>query len=180
MAMNKKEQAEFDRLKFELASAKALSWTSKVLPDLPPPKGFGELTKGWMYRVHSASVVPACSSSTAHNIGQDYKTISQQPKALYSTKLLALRALRYELEVIAATNLAHVDFQIEIAARDEKQATPTTVSLPIEDLKKLVVILDDHGGALEGRCVLCDAAGWIGTLRHKSGCIASSIASENL
>lgn len=180
MAMNKKEQAEFDKLKFDLASARALSWTSKVLPDLPPPKGFGELTKGWMYRVHSASVVPACSSSIGHDIGRNGRTTSQQPIALYSTKLLALKALRYELEVIAAANLANLDFQIEIAARDEKQATPTIVSLPIEDLKKLVVILDDHGGALEGRCVLCDAAGWIGTLRHKPGCIASSVASENL
>lgn len=129
MAMNKKEQAEFDKLKFDLASAKALSWTSKVLPDLPPPKGFGELTKGWMYRVHSASVVPACSSSIGHDIGRNDRTTSQQPRALYSTKLLALKALRHEMEIIAAANLANLDFQIEIAARDEKQGT-TPTSIP--------------------------------------------------
>lgn len=180
MAMNKKEQAEFDKLKFDLASARALSWTSKVLPDLMPPIGFGGLTKGWMYRVHSMSVVPACSSSTGHDIGRNDKTSSQSPRALYSTKLLALKALRYEMEIIAAANLANVDFQIEIAAKDEKQTASATVSISVEDLKKLVIVLDDHGGALEGRCIMCNAAGWIGTLRHKPGCIASNVASENL
>lgn len=180
MAMNKKEQAEFDKLKFDLASAKALSWTSKVFPDLMPPKGFGELSKGWMYRVHSQSVVPACSSSIGHDIGRDDRTTSQQPKALYSTKLLALRALRHEAEVIAAVTLANIDYQIEIAVRDEKQSAAATVTIPANDLKKLVITTDDHGGYKSVRCVICNVCGWEGKIQHKPGCIASGVSSESV
>lgn len=180
MAMNKKEQTEFQKLKFDLTAARALSWTSKVLPDLMPPKGFGELSKGWMYRVHSQSVVPACSSSIGHDIGRNDRTSSQQPRALYSTKLLALRALRHEVELISATNLANIDSQIEAAVKEEQEHASTTVSLLRESLIKLIVTVEDHGGYKAGRCVMCNASGWMGKIQHKPDCIAAGVSSEDL
>jgi hypothetical protein len=115
MAMNKKEQAEMERLRDELRLAKALRFTEAVKPDVIPPESFSGLVKGFLYNAYYAEprVVPACSSSTSHGWGRDDKTTTQQPRSLYSTRLLALRACRHDLEKQCAKLLAEIDRQIE-------------------------------------------------------------------
>jgi len=111
MAMSKKEQALVEALLTEAA----LRRTSPVAPDVPVPTGSG-LTKGFLFSgAHSSDpgVQKACSSSVHHAIGRDDQTRTQQPRSLYSTKLLALKALRYEVESHCAAILRRVDKQIE-------------------------------------------------------------------
>jgi hypothetical protein len=112
MAMTKKEQAEMERL----LTLSALRMTSPVGKDLPPPILDGPrdtLTKGWDYNVHTVRVEPCCSSSLYHNWGSWEKTTTQQPRALYSTKMKALMALRHALELRCAAELRKVDRMIE-------------------------------------------------------------------
>lgn len=125
MAMNKKEQAEFDKLQRQLQTAYALHWTTEVLPDVPPPSNgtFG-MTTGWLFNTYSNRVAPACSTSINHSFGHNDKTDSQGSRALYSTKVLALRALRYSLEKQYADALASVDARIEAEVRYESINKP--------------------------------------------------------
>lgn len=112
MAMNKKEQAMVEALKTEASFYKTL----EVLPDLPPPKEMGELTKGYMYRGALSDypvVEVACSSETGHDVGRNDKTSSQNPIDLFSTKILALRALRHKVEKQACEKLRRIDKMIE-------------------------------------------------------------------
>jgi hypothetical protein len=114
MAMSKKERAEFDALLDELRLVAALRWTEPVAPDVPTPKG-NELSRGYLpigVMSDSARVTEACSSSVNHGLDHQ-KTSTQQPRALYSTRLLALKALRHQIEIDCAQRLARVDRQIE-------------------------------------------------------------------
>jgi len=117
MAMTKKEQQAMADLQQELRLAKAMRFTEDVRPDVAPPSGSG-LTKGFLYNNyiggHSGPhVEPACSGCVSHAFGQDDHTTTQDPKFLYSTRLLALRALRHSVEIQVATLLAGIDQQIE-------------------------------------------------------------------
>jgi hypothetical protein len=112
MAMTKKERAEFDKALDDARLLGALRWTSPVSPDVPPPE-YGapnRLSTGWA--LCGPMVEVACSSSVFHGIGRTDKTTSQQPRWLYSSKLLALKALRHELERRSAMELAAIDKQI--------------------------------------------------------------------
>lgn len=116
--MTKKEQAVVDNLKRELALARAFRRTDKVEPDVPIPTSHGTdaLAKGFLY-AGSLSDYPrveiACSSAVHHAFGRDDKTTTQNATRLYSTRLLALRALRHEVENSCAQRLARVDQDIE-------------------------------------------------------------------
>lgn len=110
MAMTKKEKAahdaEIDRLTLRLA----LCWTAPVDPDVPVPKNsYGDtgLSKGWLPCFDR--VEPACSSSASHGFGSSMRPNSQMPRELYSTRLLALRALRSEAEERFARELKKID-----------------------------------------------------------------------
>lgn len=112
MAMNKKEQKELEDAKI----AAALRWTAPVAPDVNPPSPMhpGErLSKGFLFNAHSREVRPSCSSSISHSYGRDDKTTSQGARALYSTRLLALKALRHECEKQFAEILRIIDKRIE-------------------------------------------------------------------
>ena len=112
MAMNKKEQAEMADLKHQLALARAFRFTEPVEKDVPPPapeSKFGELSIGWTYILGRKEVFVACSSITGHSIGRTDETRSQRPMQLYSTKLLALKGLRHEMEQVYAKELARID-----------------------------------------------------------------------
>jgi hypothetical protein len=111
MAMTKKEREAHEKLIAELRLLAALRWTSEVKPDVPPPND--GLTKGFLYNEYDPRVVPACSSGVYHAFGRDDKTDSQGSRALYSSKLLALRALRHAVEVESAKRIAKVDEMIE-------------------------------------------------------------------
>lgn len=115
MAMNKTEKAALEAALTEAS----LRRTSPVEPDVPPPGAgskVGELTKGFLPVAEmsdSARVETACSSSVYHSTRSQTKTDSQGARPLYSTKLLALRALRYKVESECAKRLRSIDRMIE-------------------------------------------------------------------
>lgn len=93
----------------------SLHFTDPVVEDIPVPSGSSDTTRGWLfnaYREHD-QVQRSCSSTTSHSFGRDDKTNAQQPRALFSTRLLALRALRNAVELEAATRLRGIDKMIE-------------------------------------------------------------------
>lgn len=122
MAMSKKERAEFDRIVDELRLVASLRWTEPVAPDVPVPSSISGLSIGYLpigVMSDSARVSAACSSSTSHGLDHT-RTSTQQPRALYSTRLLALKALRHIVEHRCARQLASIDKQIaECAATPE-------------------------------------------------------------
>ena len=95
----------------ELRVLAALRWTAPVEPDVPPPTRSDQLTRGWIAIANR--VEPGCSSSIYHGSGTMNKTTSQGARALHSTKLRALRAMRNIVERDAAQRLAQIDAQIE-------------------------------------------------------------------
>lgn len=110
MAMNKKEREELETVHYELRLARALRWTEpRQEPDVLPPTEWDVLTTGYLYNTYRATVIEACSSQGAHSQGRIDKTDSQGRRALYSTKVLALKALRAELEREYAKVLAGID-----------------------------------------------------------------------
>lgn len=128
MAMNKKEQAEMAALKKQLAVASAFVRTPAVEKDLPPPEFAATIkyTHGFDINMHSKSVLEYWSGSVStHTENPEFKkgymSGSQGGIALYSTRLLALKALRHAVENQAAESLAKIDMQIaaEIQAQQE-------------------------------------------------------------
>lgn len=113
MAMTKKEK---ELLEAALTAA-ALRTTADVAADVPPPaSGRAGLSVGWMLlgeRSDSARVEVACSSSVHHGVGRQDRTTSQGARHLYSSELLALKALRREVEKDCADRLRRVDRMIE-------------------------------------------------------------------
>ena len=110
--MNKKERAEYDRVLDECRLLAALRWTAPVAPDVPIPSeglsiGYLPIASGST----DARVTEACSSSIYHGHSH-IKTTTQNPKELYSTRILALRALRHSVERDCAERLARIDRQI--------------------------------------------------------------------
>ena len=119
MSMTKKETAEVESLRRELSIVAALRWTEQVLPDIPVPVR-NRLTKGWLAGYDRVDI--ACSSCVFHAYGRNDKTTTQQPVALFSTKLLALKALRYEMERRFAEQLANIDRQIAESLAEPRPA----------------------------------------------------------
>lgn len=115
MAMNKKEQAELAALKKQIALAMALRWTDPVKPDVPPPSGSVRYSYGWLTGGAYEHSTQAWSSSVTHGRSAPEKAGrngSQNCRHLYSTRLLALRARRHEMECDFAKQLADVDAEI--------------------------------------------------------------------
>lgn len=117
MAMNKKEQAEMDELRNQLRLARAFRRTAPVLPDVPPPSGSPYQTTGFLYGGY-AGVTEAWSTPVSHGYGQPSGASrmcgSQNGVHLFSTKELALRARRWDMEVEFEKKLADIDLLIEI------------------------------------------------------------------
>jgi hypothetical protein len=115
MTMNKREQAEVAELRHQLALARALRCTPVVLPDVPIPTRFHNLVKGFLYCASQSAwrVEPACSSCHEHSFGNNDKTTIRDGKKLFSTRLLALRALRNDAERQCAEWLAAIDAMID-------------------------------------------------------------------
>lgn len=123
MAINKKEaaahQKEIDALKLRLA----LSWTAPIAPDVAVPVhsyGDEKLSKGWLPCFDR--VETACSNSANHGMGSVIRPNTQGPRELYSTKMLALRAVRHEMERRFASELKRIDDWIEL-----ELANPTPI-----------------------------------------------------
>jgi hypothetical protein len=122
MAMNKAEKAMVQGLRV-LAS---LRWTQPVLRDVKPPvpiDDFGSMTTGWDFNAHTLEVDRWWSTTTSHGRGvkaESRYSGMRESQALFSTKVLALRAMRYEVEQMAARRLASIDARIEEAIEEEK------------------------------------------------------------
>jgi hypothetical protein len=106
--MNKKEAAYVCSLRNELERVKALRWTDPVEPDVLPPTEWGVTQLGRVY--YADRVKEACSTATTHGTGT--KINAQGPIPLYSTQLLALKALRYSVELDCAEKLQRIDLAI--------------------------------------------------------------------
>jgi hypothetical protein len=112
MAMNKKEKEYLEHILTQFA----LRHTQEVLPDIPPPplgSPHGTLTKGFLFNSYSKEVRESCSSSMYHSYHRSDKTNTQGARHLYSSRLLALKAMRYEVEQKYAKELREIDKLIE-------------------------------------------------------------------
>lgn len=116
MAMTKKEKEYVEQLEHEVRLKAALRWTDKVLPDLPHPKYGDKDTSGWTFNSYNGEVRQSWSSTVAHGSGASRSVgfgASQNSIAMYSTKILALKAMRFEMENKFARDLAKVDLEIK-------------------------------------------------------------------
>jgi hypothetical protein len=116
VAMNKKEKAELERWK----TRAALSWSVAVEPDVMPPTdhsyrdGFLPVASG--SDRPRVDFVRTWSRLHTSALSEDYKfvrTRSQGARELYSSRLLALKALRHQVEEECAKRLRRIDAQIE-------------------------------------------------------------------
>lgn len=118
MSMTKKERAAFDAAIHKANLLCALRWTEPVQPDVPIP-GFDDgMSKGFLFNTPSRRVVPAYSTRSYHSFGRNDRTDTQNPCALYSTRLLALKAMRHEAENKFAAELLSIDKMIEAEKAD--------------------------------------------------------------
>lgn len=113
MAMNKAEKTGLE----EARTIAALRWSAPVERDVTQPKGgSGSMTTGWEYNAHSLWVEQMWSTSVSHGSGPTRTangSASQRGRDLFSTKLLALKAMRHECERRAAKELRRIDQMIE-------------------------------------------------------------------
>jgi hypothetical protein len=117
MAMSKKEQAALAEAQREVVLARALRWSrdTPLAPDVPVP-AMGR-TEGWNYNPLIRSVHHDWSEPYRNGrVGQGHGSYSGV--ALYSTKELALRALRHAVERQAATDLTRIDEMIANAVAE--------------------------------------------------------------
>ena len=118
MAMNKKELAEFEDLKKQVATAKALRFTDTVERDLKRPEPCSNVEYfGWDFNSHCLRIERVWTSSQSHGTCSDGvqvkpRHLSQNGVSLFSTKLLALRGMRNEVETESAKKLAQIDEMI--------------------------------------------------------------------
>lgn len=116
MTMTKKEQTAFAVLRENLALAKALRWTEEVEYDVSvPANGNRDLAIGFSVDGigEYARVEESCSSSVFHAMGRQNRTDSQYPIRQFSSKLLALKHLRNQIENECARRLASIDAEIK-------------------------------------------------------------------
>lgn len=115
MAMNKKEQAEFANMQKKLAVASAFMRTPAVKKDVPVPDV--KYSNGYDFNLYYQAVCEYWSGPCTHysedpTNKKGHVSGSQNGISLYSTRLLALKALRHAVENKAAEDLAKIDMQI--------------------------------------------------------------------
>lgn len=130
MARTKKDQAEFERLYHDLAMARSMRWpeypmpapmtTSQILDNLEdggirwgsPQK----VARGWFPIAGgysgSARVTHGCSNGVSHSRDGN-ETTTQGMGRMYKTQADAWRALRHELTINFAHELAKIDNHIK-------------------------------------------------------------------
>lgn len=128
MALNKKEQAEFERLKKELGEAKALRYPSYPRPKprnvkemLDKGEGVslgeygGKVLVGWFQHNYDGNfrVSKGCSSYVSHSTNKTDKTDTQTTGVQYATRLEALQKARWDMTERFAATLARIDDEIQ-------------------------------------------------------------------
>ncbi len=115
MAMNKIEKAQMQALKVKASFYR----TQPVEPDVLPPKSGTTTGYRALHPSYSAPIVESMwSTSVTHGRGvpgDKRLSGSQNARALFSTPELALRALRYQVEIESMERLAAIDAAIEQA-----------------------------------------------------------------
>ena len=106
--MNKKDQQMVEALKTKLA----LRFTETIRADVLIPID-DKIVNGYSYNSYNTRVEKSCSSGFFHSIGKWDKTDAQRSINQYSSRLLALKAMRNELEFRYAFELRQVDLMIE-------------------------------------------------------------------
>lgn len=114
MAMNKAEKAELEEARRQAAFRR----TMPVQRDVLPPPTTPDYAEGWDFNTHSKTVWLGWTTCISHGtgpapVGKRHYSGSQGARSMFSTKELALRALRYALEEAAASDLRKIDAQIE-------------------------------------------------------------------
>lgn len=117
MAMTKKEKEYVDGLLLELKRAKAFRQTNEVLFDVAPPTDW-RTVEGWSYNLHTRTVYKTWSTSVCHGHGDIKSSRQQRSISQYSTRLLALRALRHDVEQRFIAELMKIDDQIHAEIRN--------------------------------------------------------------
>lgn len=120
MAMNKAEKAELDL--FKVKAALHLSTGEKPQPDIKPNDlglNYLDVVKG--FSLNSSNVMYACSSTNGHCASYNPcdKTTSQNSIDMYSSKVTAAKALRFEKELEFARELRRIDCLIEKYTKEE-------------------------------------------------------------
>ena len=122
MAMTKREQAELEALRQELAEAKALRWLGVPEPArMPlPEKGY---VNGWTFNSYNSGVDTAWTGPHSHSRSRHRTddcqghlgnmSASRGGLPLYATELDALIALRLATERECAKKLAALDQRID-------------------------------------------------------------------
>lgn len=121
MAMNKKEQLEFDSLRMTAAINRALRWSPEraIEPDVELPESHSGHSEGFLFIAHGAGrIEKAWSQRMSHGTGEFpekdiHRSGTQGGRKLYASRVLALRAMRCEMEYQFAATLAKIDQQIE-------------------------------------------------------------------
>jgi hypothetical protein len=113
MMASKKQQREKAAQEYEDRIRDALRWSGDApTPDVPAPTD-RSITIGWMFNVYAQRVDVACSGAVSHALVRTDRTTTQGSRALFSTRNLALRALRAALERKFAEDLARIDVLLD-------------------------------------------------------------------
>lgn len=124
-SVTKKEQAVFDAAIERAETLAALRWTEPVERDVMPPKSLSETLEGWEFSecrawdsLSKEAVYPMWTESACHGTRKPHDYIaSHGSRQLFSTELLALKALRHAIELKAANTLRQIDARIEAAKK---------------------------------------------------------------
>ncbi len=129
MPMNKNEKALMEEARRQAAFYRTLPVTPDVAAAELEHAGASEILSGFLPTGklgHSPQVQPAITTPVSHGVGEHVDARSdliKGPRDLYSSRLLALQALRWQLEQECMTALREVDR--EIARELAVLATPT-------------------------------------------------------
>ncbi len=122
MAMTKKEKEAHDAIVARLELVSALRWTAPVLPDvLPPKKGAIRRVAGYAFDLTDYEVLQAWTGSDAHATyfeGSEEKEDGGLP--LFSTRILALKAMRSAVEEKSASRLREIDRRIAFCEAEKR------------------------------------------------------------
>lgn len=116
--MNKKEQAEMDRLCKAVAEARAMRWPEYEYPaqiETPPTYSRGTFTRGWWAHAYGLEwrVGEGVSDGVHHSTHNLERTTTQGPGKFYASRIDALRVARLKLTEQFAQVLARLDAEIE-------------------------------------------------------------------
>lgn len=126
MAMNKSEKAEMDRLRSDLAKAKALRWPDYAPERIDPKEALREaqrqnLVQAWCFNAwREGNVSFGCFNSINHSVNRSDRTTTQgQGGPWFPTRRDALMALRLAKTEEFASALARLDEEIRAASDSE-------------------------------------------------------------